>query len=444
MSFHVLDLYMLRDDHKAATLKLLYVCLMIAGVVITVLPQPAPPSVYSLGQAAGTLALTAIAIQLVLASRWRSLERGIGLDRIMRWHSVNAKLIALFVIVHPLLLFIRELLKGDITAPYTMYGTDILGGVIGAVVIGIIWISVLKRKQLGLLYERWRIVHLLTYLLAAIGLYHSLVLGSDIKNGRPLYTWWLLLTAVSVGAVVYRYVVRRMTFTGSEYEVVTNKLETHDVHTITLRPVESAVLDHEPGQFAFLTFTSEDIPVEEHPFTIASAPGADAISFSIKESGDFTSLLGKVGRRDTAHVEGPYGVFSNKDMPGPFVLIAGGIGITPLMSMLRAMQEQGRTQPRTLLLYANRSQGDIAFLGELAAIERGSDWLRVVHILSQEKVEGMRNGFVDVTVLKDEVEELTTATYFICGPPPMMDALRTTLAELGVPDVQVVTERFAL
>ncbi len=435
---------MLRDDHKAATLKLLYVCLMGAGLVITVQPQPAPPSIYSLGQAAGTLALTAIAIQLVLASRWRTLERGIGLDRIMRWHSANAKLIALFVITHPLLLFLRELLKGNVTAPYTMYGTDILGGVIGAVIIGIIWISVLKRKQLGLLYERWRIVHLLTYLLAAIGLYHSLVLGSDIKSGRPLYTWWLLLAAVSVAAVVYRYVVRRMAFASSEYEVVANKLETHDVHTITLRPVDGTVLDHEPGQFAFLTFTSEDIPVEEHPFTITSAPGADTISFSIKESGDFTGLLGKVGRRDTVHVEGPYGVFSNRGMPGPFILIAGGIGITPLMSMLRAMQKDGGTQPRTLLLYANRTQGDIAFLGELAAIERGSDWLRVVHVLSQETVEGMRHGYVDGPVLKDEVEDLVGSTFFICGPPPMMDALRMTLADLGVPDDQVITERFAL
>lgn len=435
---------MLRDDHKAATLKLLYVCLMVAGLVITVQPQPAPPSVYSLGQAAGTLALTAIAIQLVLASRWRTLEQGIGLDRIMRWHSANAKLIALFVLLHPIFLFFRELLKGEIMAPYTMYGTDILGGIIGAVIIGIIWISVLKRKQLGLLYERWRIVHLLTYLLAAIGLYHSLILGSDIKSGRPLYTWWLLLAAVSAAAVVYRHVVRRMTFAGSEYEVVANKLETHDVHTITLRPADGVVLDHGPGQFAFLTLMSEDVPVEEHPFTIASAPDGDTISFSIKESGDFTSLLGKVGRRDTAHVEGPYGVFSNRGMPGPFVLIAGGIGITPLMSMLRAMQKEGGTQPRTLLLYANRTQGDIAFLGELAAIERGSDWLRVVHVLSQETVGGMHHGYVDGSVLKDEVEDLVGSTYFICGPPPMMDALRTTLVELGVPDDQVVTERFAL
>ncbi|MDP7078768.1 MAG: ferric reductase-like transmembrane domain-containing protein [Candidatus Undinarchaeales archaeon] len=435
---------MLRDDHKAATLKLLYVCLMGAGLVITVQPQPAPPSIYSLGQAAGTLALTAIAVQLVLASRWRILERGVGLDRIMRWHSANAKFIALFVLLHPLLLFLRQLLKGDIMAPYTMYGTDILGGVIGAVIIGIIWISVLKRKQLGLLYERWRLVHLLTYLLVAIGLSHSLLLGSDIKSGRPLYTWWLLLAAVSVAAVVYRYVVRRITFAGSEYEVVANKLETHDVHTITLRPTDGTVLGHESGQFAFLTFTSEDLPVEEHPFTIASAPGGDTISFSIKESGDFTALLGKVERRDMAHVEGPYGVFSNRSMPGPFVLIAGGIGITPLMSMLRAMHKEGDTQPQTLLLYANRTQGDIAFLGELAAIERGSDWLRVVHVLSKETVEGMRHGFVDGLVLSDEIEELTAPTYFICGPPPMMDALRTTLAELGVPDDQVVTERFAL
>ncbi|MDP6627260.1 MAG: ferredoxin reductase family protein [Methanopyri archaeon] len=435
---------MLRDDHKAATLKLLYVCLLVSGLIITVQPQPAPLPVYSSGQAAGTLALTAIAVQLVLASRWRTLERGIGLDRIMRWHSTNAKLIVLFVLLHPTLLFLRELLKGDFMAPYTIYGPDILGGVIGAVVIGIIWISVLKRKQLGLLYEHWRLVHLLTYFLAAIGLYHSLLLGSDIKSGRPLYTWWLLLAAVSVAAVVYRYMVRRMTFAGSEYEVVANKLETHDVHTITLRPVDGTVLDHEPGQFAFLTLRSEDIPIEEHPFTITSAPGQDTISFSIKESGDFTALLGKVGRRDTAHVEGPYGVFSNRGMPGPFVLIAGGIGITPLMSMLRAMHKDDGQQARTLLLYANRTQGDIAFLGELAAIERGSDWLRVVHILSSENIVGMRNGYVDGPVLKEEVEDLVGSTYFICGPPPMMDALRTTLAELGLPDDLVITERFAL
>jgi predicted ferric reductase len=128
------------------------------------------------------------------------------------------------------------------------------------------------------------------------------------------------------------------------------------------------------------------VSAEEHPFSIASSPSPDGrISLTIKEIGDFTSTVGSIKPGDEAVVHGPFGRISHvfHSIDDDLVFVAAGIGITPLMSMLRYMRDR-RDSRRVMLFYANRGTVDIAFRSELESIESGGfPALNTTHILSR-------------------------------------------------------------
>ena len=157
-------------------------------------------------------------------------------------------------------------------------------------------------------------------------------------------------------------------------EVVEVRRENYNVCTLKLRPTAGYRGDgHLPGQFHFITLYRQGLPIEEHPFTISSGPAADgSLASTIKESGDFTRTIMKTAVGDRVGVRGSFVRFSHVLHPDEddLVFIAGGVGITPLMSMLRYMRDRGEHR-RVLLIYANRDPSAIVFHDELEAIEAG-------------------------------------------------------------------------
>lgn len=428
---------MLYSPNKVHFLLLLHLSFLTAAVVVTLIPAAlgaAKPFSYQLGQVFGVLALSSLPIQLLLASRVKILESGVGLDRIMRWHSWNARLLTLFVLLHPALIFLPSVLRGaslvDVIRLFNLYHW--LGVLAVVFIFFTIGITVFSEK-IKLNYEYWKVIHRVGYLIVILGFTHSYFVGSDILTRRPLFYWWLGLAALSLVAVAYRYIYRPWKFRNCWYEVVKIVPETHNVRSIYLESLDQPALNHAPGQFAFVTFESKNLPREEHHFTISSPPSHNPIRFTIKESGDFTSQLGKLQVGDRAKIEGPYGTLSNVGMKGPFVFIAGGIGITPIMSMLRTMQGQGRVDS-TLLIYVAKTRQDLVFRKELEELDHGSSWFRLKYVF----------GHITADVLQHEVQDFLGAKFFVVGPPTMIEAVRKNLIELGVPKAQIFTERFAL
>jgi predicted ferric reductase len=224
--------------------------------------------------------------------------------------------------------------------------------------------------------------------------------------------------------------------------------ETHNVWTLTFKLSKGAErFNYLPGQFQFLTFQGGK--GEEHPFTISSSPTQpDVHTATIKESGDFTRRIGEVRSGDLIAIQAPFGRFSYLLYPDEkdIVFIAGGIGITPFMSMLRHMHDS-RVDKNVLLLYANNREDDIVFRRELGEISSGNaPRLHVAHVLAEpgENWSGER-GRIDLQMIEKHISgNLRDKVFYICGPPPMMNALITTLIERGVPSRQVRSERFAL
>jgi len=400
-----------------------------------------------LGKSAGLVGLVLLCLQIVLAARLRWIERPFGLDRLFVFHRRVGVIALGFVLAHPILLASAYGwgLLYNVRQPWFIWL-----GKAGLVLLVLLVLAALYRRRWGIEFERWRTGHNLTVVVFAFGFVHSWIVGDDV-HVWAMQLFWLALLGIVVASYVHHRLVAPAVARRRAYRITEVRRETPDVWTLRMEPPEGGRrFDYRPGQFQFLTLMRADrtLPVEEHPFTIASSPTEPLLAASIKESGDFTSTVGRTQPGDRAAVRGPYGRFSHTFGAGEtsLVFIAGGIGITPLVSMLRYMRDT-REDVEVLLIWGNKTEADIAFREELDRMAAGErPRLRVVHVLNAagEDWKGER-GYVDRDRLQRLVGEgVEGRTYFVCGPPVMMEKVFGALRELGVQAGRVYYERFEL
>ena len=380
-----------------------------------------------------------LALQVVLTSRVRFIERSFGLDRLTRFHKWAALIACVLLLAHPTLLAIGQddVYRFDVFPGWKIELGEIT---LAALVLGVLF--ALTFKALGLSYQLWRLLHKGMMAVVAVGFVHALVTGADLyRTGMRVYFWTLLAAAGLV--FVYRNVVVPL-WGRRRFRVRSVTCETHDTFTVVLEPEDGKPLSHDPGQFMFLTLRRAGVRSEEHPFTISSAPTRQGpVTVTVKQSGDFTNTIDRTKPGDLAMVEAPFGQFSLVHYDAEqFLFIAGGVGITPLMSMLRTMHDIGDRRP-VVLLYGSRAEHDIIFHKELSRL---SGHVKTVHVLS-EPSEGWTGatGYITAEVIREHAGEMVgRAEVFLCGPPVMMKAVTRALRSLHVPRGRVHSERFAL
>jgi predicted ferric reductase len=214
-----------------------------------------------------------------------------------------------------------------------------------------------------------------------------------------------------------------------------------------LKPVEHAGFTFEPGQFAWLNTGKTPFSRDQHPISLSSCSYDEAgreIAFTIKSLGDWSGKTVpslQPGKR--IWVDGPHGVFTADREQGPgYVLIAGGVGITPFLSLCLTFAERGDQRP-ILLFYASRSYEDLTFRDQLDSLQDKMN-LTVIYVLANPGPDWKgERGYVTAEVLKRHLpKQFKRMQYFVCGPTPMMDAMEKTLPEIGVPAELIHTERF--
>ncbi|MCX5888773.1 MAG: oxidoreductase, partial [Deltaproteobacteria bacterium] len=309
----------------------------------------------------------------------------------------------------------------------------------------------LWRVRLGIKFEKWRRCHdILGPLVLVLAFVHSWYASEDLKV-RPMQVLWVTFLAGAILLFIYHRLVRPLRLRDHPYRVIEVQQETPKVWTLKFAPPPGegrfAFL---PGQFQFVTLLrGRGLPEEEHHFTISSSPTEPGYHAStIKESGDFTATIGQTRVGDTALIQAPFGRFSYVHYPAALdlVYIAGGIGITPLMSNLRHLRDT-KAERRVLLLYANREEGDIVFREELAQMAAGDrPQLEVAHILSRpgEAWTGERGHLDREKLARLCGDRLAKSTFFLCCPPVMTKGLMRLLGELGVPYSRLSYEYFSL
>jgi predicted ferric reductase len=322
---------------------------------------------FDMGRGAAMAAFAILMLQPVLAGRFKAAERPFGFDIVIRFHQAVAVFALLLLIVHPFLLAAGgggwDLLFSLNVPPEIWVGKAAL-----VLLVATVGLSVF-RERLSLDFQKWRVIHTVLALLILMGAFlHSWAAGADLED--PFYRGlWIVLLVLAVMAFSYHRILRPLRLARRPWKVTRVEQIVPRVWSIHMSPPEGRpVHDHAPGQFHFLTFRGEgDLPVEEHHFTISSSPTEEGgVTSTIKESGDFTARIGEVRAGDSVTVLGPYGRFSAASHPldRKILFLAGGIGITPIRSMLRYMADR-REDRDVVLLFGNPTESDIVFREEL-------------------------------------------------------------------------------
>ncbi len=436
----------MRNALAVAALLAFYLALSLAPLALAAL-QAAPRRPW-LDELSSGLAMAGFAILLAefaLSGRYRRLSARVGMDLTMRFHQWMALAALAFLLLHPFL--------------YTDYGQrpgprSVLDGVRltpAATVSGMLaWMLLLVlvvfawfRRHLPLSYEAWRLTHGLGALLvAALGAHHALDTGHYAQHAW-LRGFWLAASALAIGALGWAYLLKPLV--QSSWRVVAVAPEAERLWRVVLEPRRGREFAFQAGQFIWLKLHRAFGRITEHPFSIASAPGQlPRLQFLVKEGGDFTDGIGRVAPGTRAYVDGPYGNFTLEGRDGHgIVLIAGGVGIAPLLSLARDLAATHDPRPLALI-YADRTERQLAARSELEALARAPG--RTLHLVLAEPPAGWSGlrGQLDAANLRACLprDDARAWLYFVCGPPAMIDAVELALARFGVPLRQIVSERF--
>jgi predicted ferric reductase len=254
-----------------------------------------------------------------------------------------------------------------------------------------------------------------------------------------------------VGHFANYRVVMPLRLMNRAWRVVENRVEAGDSRTLRLQPIGHRGWPggFEAGQFAWLHLGRSPWSIDQHPISMSSngdvAAETGEIAFTIKNLGDWSGqVVPNVQPGDRVWVDGPYGVFTLDREQGPgYVFLAGGVGITPLRSMLVTMAGREDVRP-VVLFYGARRAEDLTFHDELLALQERMN-LKVVFVVEEPPPgwEGER-GRLSADLLRRYLppKQYRRWQYFICGPSRMMDAMEELLPSLGVPRQQIHTERF--
>jgi predicted ferric reductase len=416
-----------------------------AAAVLTNLPQGTTAEQFftAAGRIAGLWAAILIMVQFAFSARSKTLNKIFGIDRLMVCHKFLGPTAFTLAVLHPLLLY---------NSGSYVFGSlrlelwpELLGVLILILLTAVVCTS-LFRLFLKLDYRYWRIIHQFVFVAVLLVAVHSLVLGSELQS-PAMRILWLLVILIYAAVFIWVKFIKPYRLKKNPYIVTQVTPLNHNTVNLKLQPAGNNPLEYLPGQFAFLRLFREGFKAEEHPFTISSSPAnRDYISFTIKNSGDYTSTIDKTKADDKATVEAPLGRFSYRLYPlaEHLILIAGGIGITPLLSMLRYIAQEDSSK-RVTLIWANRTTDDTFLPDEFEKIVSTMPNLKIHHIMSQQPDFPGLKGYLNETILKDILSPVTgKESIFLCGPPVMMKLVTHSLLKIGLHKNQIHTENFSL
>ena len=418
-----------------------------AYAVLWLVARPAGTGTMSyVGQWCGAESILLLSVALVLISTLPWVEVWFdGIDRAAIWHRRVA-------MVGMLLLLPHVLLSSGHGGSGGLLGAVGLIGLLALVVWAILprWRSVVPRPLRAAIvitrdapgitqfrrifggYDRWRALHRTTGLFVAAGFAHGLLDGTPFA-AAPVLRWTLVaIGGVGLAFYVYRELLARFFLSLHDYQVQSVREVGTGLVEISLRPL-GRPMQFVPGQFAMIYLEGKD-GWHRHPFTIASAPGEGIVRVTVKALGDYTSRLAELIEPGMpAIIGGPHGRFFHTRGTARQVWIAGGVGVAPFLSWLRALDQH----PIRQVDFFYSTEGPAPFADEITAIAATREGLRV-HL-----IDTSTSGFLTTEqILRAAGGEPRELTAFLCGPAPMLRAFQGGLRSAGVPARRIHREYF--
>jgi predicted ferric reductase len=404
----------------------------------------------------GSIAYTWLNAQLVISARPKLLESVFGLDRVFRFHSIMPSIAIVASIIH-------KLLKDD------MYEGKFKTSIGDAALVIFIVTSVLA--LVFLIDTLVRIIKPMKYLTKIAGniyvgkynvqkILHNITVAAVVfifvhvmlsYSARNIYvkSVYILYFAAAMAFYLYHKVVRRY-FLSKRFLVEKVAKDSDTMFTLTLKPANGKMFRYKPGQFGFLRIQSKGISGEEHPFSISSQPAnKEFITMTVKNLGDWSATVGNIKPGSKAIIDAPYGRFNPALYPceAGIVLIAGGVGITPMLSILRDFYLNRRDQ-KVMLIWGVNTRSERICNDEFDAFERDMKNFVLVPVIAREPDYDGEKGFVT----DDLIDRVLTAhgfaiaeqQYFVCGPAIMQNGILKILRAKGIRNKQIHYESFSL
>jgi len=399
------------------------------------------------GQITALLGTYLALVQILLMARSPWLERRFGMDGLAQWHRWLGFSVTILISGHVVLStagyalgdgssVAREAWTLITTYPYVLMATVATGFLL------MVAITSLRYARSRLSYETWRFIHMYAYLAIALAFGHELAVGSDFTEDSVARWYWVglyvavlgCLLAFRVGEPLQRSLHHRL-------KVARIVPEAPGIVSLYIGGRHLGELEARAGQYFRWRFLTRDGWWRTNPFSLSAPVNANYLRITVKGVGDASRELQHLRAGTKVAIEGPYGLFTTGRLTKTKVLlIAGGIGITPLRALIEEIPPK---KDAITLLYRARSWEDVVFREELEQLIR--DRRGVIHyLIGRRGTPELPNDPLSGQTIRRLVPDVIGRDVFICGPRAMMLRAQIVLRTIGVPDQQIHFERFAL
>ena len=395
------------------------------------------------GRICGLLSGYGVVILVALMARLPPLERGIGTDRLARWHAMGGRYVISLITGHVLLITwgyaatAHEKLTSETATLLTSYPDVLMATVAWFLLLGVAAFSARAARR-RISYETWYYAHLYTYLAIALAFSHQFADGASfISSLRARVAWSALYATVAALIFWYRFLTPLLRFARHRFTVVGVQPEAPGIVSVFITGRDFHKLGAEPGQFFRWRFLTRPLWWQSHPYSLSAMPRPDLMRITVKASGDHSGSLASLAPGTRVIAEGPYGAFTPSLSGRRVLLVAGGVGITPIRAMFAALPR--RLSEGITLVYRASHPRDVLFSQELEAIaaDRGA----ALHYLigSREQL-----GYDPLTpqYLRRLVPGLQRYEAYVCGPPGMIQTVIASLGEAGISRRRIHHESF--
>ena len=398
----------------------------------------------SIARITGLLGAYLALVQVVLLARLPALERLVGFDRLTMWHRWNGHACIDLILLHVVFSVWGYALLDRVSVPKevsTLLGGGNYPGMITAtagtaLLIAVVVTSVVVvRRRLG--YEVWYAVHLATYAGIALGYFHQIPTGNELVLNRAVDDYWRGLYLVTLAVlIVFRVLAPLRDALRYRLRVAAVHYEGLGVVSVLMTGRNLDRLRARPGQFFLWRFLDRRHCWTAHPFSLSAAPDGSSLRITVKALGDHSARMGELRPGTRVVAEGPFGVFTEAARQGRNVLlIAGGIGITPVRALLETMRGD------LVVLYRVIDESEVIFREEL---ERLISDRVVLHVIAGDHRTDEGRALLAPEHLRKLVPDIAEREVYLCGPPAMTAAISRNIRAARVPRRRIHTERFAL
>jgi len=400
-------------------------------------------SVLTVAKFFGLHAALILMLQLTLVARIPWLDRRLGMDRLTAWHRWVGFALLWTVVLHANLVVLGYARLGG-TSMFEAFldlagvTASLLGMCAAAILITVASLSIrYARRRLS--YETWHAIHFALYLALSLALVHQFLEGTTFTSSTAatLY-WWTLWACVVTALIVGRVVMPIWRNVRHQFRVAAVVPESDNVVSVHITGRHLDRLPARAGQFFIWRFLGHNSWWQANPFSMSAAPNGRSLRLTAKAVGATSAGLRHVPVGTRVFAEGPYGAFTTlHQTKDATLLIAGGVGITPIRSLLE------ESEGSAIVLYRVHTMADAVLLAELQALARARG--AQVHVLTGRTGAGTppNEPFAPHNLIA-LVRDIAERDVFVCGPPAMTSAVLRSLHTLNVPRKQVHAERFSL